>query len=183
MPGVAHMAALKIVVEKERTRRTNQSRFEKYIESLLVETRQKVEAEERSVERGREWLLHYYDAPPSSTPGRSNCALVYDTFAFYLNTWVVQTPVFDGFIFLNIVAVGVATGLNLNGAGKESASMERMLHFVEWMTFWVFIGEAILKIVACGSRPWLYLTSRKDGSFNVFDFALVLVVGVARPHF
>lgn len=95
---------------------------------------------------------------------------------------MVENKVFDGFILLNIVCVGVAIGLGLNGAEAEYPTVARGIKWLEDFTFWVFIGECLIKIVGCGTRPWLYLTSKRDGSFNTFDLALVIVSVAFSPY-
>ena len=191
MPSVVHVAALKIVVETERKKRKKSgkhSRFEKYLDGLVADTKALLKEDERAAEHAREWRLHYHSAPPQwptscEDGGDPYVLYYYDSFAYFLNQRIVQTHWFDGFIFLNIIAVGIATGLELNGAGDNSRTTATVLYLADWATFWVFIGEALLKIIACGSRPWLYFTSQKDGAFNCFDFALVLMVRVAAATF
>jgi len=93
-------------------------------------------------------------------------------------TQVTSTPYFEAFIMLNIFAVGITTGLSLNGDADPITS-PRVSYAVEWVTqitFVVFIVEAALKIVAYGPVPWHYFTSPNgEGYFNGFDFLLVML--------
>jgi len=94
---------------------------------------------------------------------------------------VVKNKYFDSFILLNIVCVGLAIGLGLDGVEQEHAGVASAIAWLEVFTFWVFLGECIIKIMGCGSRPWLYFTAKHDGSFNTFDFALVVVSVAFSP--
>jgi len=51
------------------------------------------------------------------------------------------------------------------------------------ITFFVFFLEAMLKIFSCGTRPWVYFMSEKDGNFNTFDFVIVVVSTIFSPFF
>ena len=150
---------------------------------------------------------------------------------------------FDGFIMMNILAVGVAIGVELNQTSGDESGTVAFTNFVDELTFWVsngfrlspsfvigcdlflrqnksmviyaclpdgttitscvflclvffvsslvqlslnhsqvFLWEAILRIWACGSRPWVYFRDINDGSFNTFDFILVVVSVVFSPY-
>lgn len=173
---------MRIVVDRERDKkknRTDRTRFERFISGLVQDTMKMLEEDKVKRDQKAEWCDTYYMALPELPTSPSNWAgflYHYDTCAFYLNHWIVQTSLFDLFICLNIIAVGVAVGMSLNGYGDQHATVAIGIEVIETSTFWVFIVEAVLKIVACGTRPWIYLTSSKDGVFNTFDFSLVLLV-------
>jgi hypothetical protein len=91
---------------------------------------------------------------------------------------VTSTPAFEAFIMANIFAVGVTTGLSLNGDADPATSpaVAAAVDSVTAVTFYVFLVEAALKVVACGPAPWHYFTAPDgEGYFNSFDFLLVLL--------
>lgn len=94
----------------------------------------------------------------------------------------MKNKLFESFILLSIVCVGVAIGLGLDGVDKEYPGVAYALDWLEALTFWIFLGECVIKIMGCGSRPWLYFTAKDDGSFNSFDFALVAVSVAFSPY-
>ncbi len=51
-----------------------------------------------------------------------------------------------------------------------------VLRFLNKVVIWIFVAEAIIKIVAEGKQPWNYFN---DG-WNIFDF-LIVVVSLAEP--
>ena len=128
--------------------------------------------------------LRYKRVPPDPNPPADpddfwlNVEHKYLRFAWNLHAKVTSTPYFEAFIMLNIFAVGITTGLSLNGDADPDSS-PRVACAVDWVTqitFVVFIIEAILKIVAYGPVPWHYFTSPNgEGYFNGFDFLLVML--------
>jgi len=96
--------------------------------------------------------------------------------AWFLHERVTSTPYFESFIVLNILAVGVTTGLSLNPANQNQPGVVTAVDVVTAITFYVFILEALLKIVAYGPHPLHYFTAPKgEGWFNCFDFLLVFL--------
>jgi len=81
---------------------------------------------------------------------------------------------------LNILAVGVTTGLSLEnpppGEPGSDEAVTLVVDLITELTTGVFILEAVLKLVARGPHPEHYFTApRGEGSFNCFDFLLVVL--------
>jgi voltage-gated sodium channel len=51
------------------------------------------------------------------------------------------------------------------------------LQKVQWVILWLFVAEAAIKILACGSKPWQYF----QNPWNVFDFAIIAVCFLPLP--
>jgi len=84
---------------------------------------------------------------------------------------------------LTIAAVGIGIGLGLCGFEEKSASVTSVNRMLDRITFFVFFFEAVLKIFSCGTRPWVYFMSEKDGNYNTFDFIIVVVSTIYSPYF
>ena len=74
---------------------------------------------------------------------------------------------------MNILAVGLATGLDLENRGRDPWVVQ-FVDSVGVITLSVFTCECLLKIVSCAYKPLLYFTDPDDGSFNTFDFVIVV---------
>lgn len=74
---------------------------------------------------------------------------------------------------VNILLVGVATGLDLENAGRDPWAVT-FVDVVGIETLAVFTIECILKIIAEGTEPLRYFTDNQNGYFNTFDFVIVL---------
>lgn len=76
---------------------------------------------------------------------------------------------FQRFIILVIVLAGILVGLETNAGLMEQHGS--LFHFLDKVILAVFVVEIILKMGACGSRPFDYF---KD-PWNLFDFFIVAV--------
>jgi voltage-gated sodium channel len=74
---------------------------------------------------------------------------------------------------VNILLVGVATGLDLENAGRDPWCA-MFVGVVGVLTLVVFSAECVLKIVSEGTQPWHYFTDSENGSVNAFDFVIVV---------
>ena len=83
---------------------------------------------------------------------------------------LTESDAFQNFITLVIIFAGVLVGVETYPAVHER--FHSILHVLDQLILWTFVGEIILKMVAQGKKPWRYF---HDG-WNVFDF---IVVGVA----
>lgn len=76
---------------------------------------------------------------------------------------------FNGLIITLIVLNGAAVGLETwEGVASRYGEYFSALYSV---VLWAFIGEAVLKIIACGRRPLDYFKS----GWNCFDFVIILL--------
>ena len=121
--------------------------------------------------------------PPVGASLPQRALYVYDQLALWANAKVVSSPWFEGFVMVTIVAVGVGIGMGLSGLEENDSVAKNVLFGIDMFSFWVFLFEAAVKIFACGSRPWVYFLSKSDGSFNCFDFTLVVIALVFSPFF
>lgn len=48
---------------------------------------------------------------------------------------------------------------------------KHILHVLEWFVIWAFTLEVVIKLVACGGKPWRYFMD----PWNVFDFSIVVM--------
>jgi len=81
-------------------------------------------------------------------------------------------PWFEAFIMLNILLVGLATGLDLEFDGADP-NVTTYVNIVSIFTQCVFTLECALKIMAEGFEPLHYFSDPDDGAFNTFDFSIV----------
>lgn len=86
---------------------------------------------------------------------------------------IVESKWFNNFIIWTILAAGILVGIQTYG--EKVANWSTILHSLDMIILWIFTIEAILKILAEGSKPWNYF---KD-PWNVFDFLIVVVCWVA----
>lgn len=70
-----------------------------------------------------------------------------------------------GLILLASALVGVET---YGGFAREH---HRLLQWLEWFVIGAFALEVVLKLIACGSKPWKYF----QDPWNIFDFSIVVV--------
>ena len=63
---------------------------------------------------------------------------------------------FNRFILAMIILSGVLVGCQTYPAFDESTPVGKAVNLVQNVILWIFVGEIVLKIAACGSRPWDY---------------------------
>ena len=83
----------------------------------------------------------------------------------------VHSAGFQRFILALIVISGLLVGMETYPAFSESTTAGRTIMLIQDAILWVFVGEIVLKILACGSRPWDYFRQ----GWNLFDFAIIVV--------
>jgi len=84
---------------------------------------------------------------------------------------VTNSPGFQYLIIALILLTGALSGVESYVGEEGNEPFLRTLATVQDMILWTFVGEIVLKILACGGRPWRYFMS----GWNVFDFLIVLV--------
>ena len=80
---------------------------------------------------------------------------------------VAESNLFQNFITGVILFAGALVGLETYPSFHER--YEPVLHVLDQVVLWIFVGEIIIKMVAELPRPWRYFY---DG-WNVFDFLIV----------
>ncbi len=83
----------------------------------------------------------------------------------------VHSTGFQQFILALIVISGILVGFETYPAFGESTAIGQAINRVQQVILGVFVVEIILKIIACGSRPWNYFRQ----GWNLFDFAIVAI--------
>ena len=93
--------------------------------------------------------------PPSEEGLLVSCLYQYSRLGWAIHLNVTSKVWWEAFITLNIAGVGVTTGLSLDGADEDDATAAA-IEVVTNITFYVFIIEALLKIISYGPRPQHY---------------------------
>jgi voltage-gated sodium channel len=70
-----------------------------------------------------------------------------------------------------IVLSGVLVGFETYPAFSDRTGPGKAVHLIQQVILWIFVAEIVLKIAACGNRPWDYFRQ----GWNLFDFAIVAV--------
>jgi hypothetical protein len=97
---------------------------------------------------------------------------------------LVAHTYFDAFIILVIALVGVATGVQLSWlGGTPPKDIALFLDAVSLISNVVFTVEIVIKFVSHGDQPWVLFTDPEDGTFNTFDFLIVVMsLGMAASN-
>ena len=93
--------------------------------------------------------------------------------AWFVYKHVTKQAWFESFIMINIMLIGISTGLDLENRGRD-AWVVNATELVAEVTQVVFTLECILKLVAEGPDPLRYFTDPDNGYFNTFDLMIVL---------
>ncbi len=80
---------------------------------------------------------------------------------------IADAPWFTNFITAIILLAGVLVGIETYPAMVESHGT--ILHTLDAIILWIFVGEIVVKMGAEGSKPWRYFLD----PWNVFDFIIV----------
>ncbi len=86
---------------------------------------------------------------------------------------IAESSKFQNFITLVIVFAGILVGAETYPSFHHA--YEPILHVLDQLILWIFVGEIVIKTLAEGKRPWRYFY---DG-WNVFD--LPIVAGAFMP--
>ena len=84
---------------------------------------------------------------------------------------LVNSAAFQRFILAMIVISGILVGFETYPAFGDGTPAGNVINLVQNVILWIFVAEIVLKIAACGSRPWNYFRQ----GWNLFDFAIVVV--------
>lgn len=82
---------------------------------------------------------------------------------------ITNSPFFQNLVIVLILVTGILSGVETYIG--EGAEVQRTLSLVQNVIVGFFVFEIVLRILAHGSRPWMYFTN----GWNVFDFLIVLV--------
>jgi len=83
----------------------------------------------------------------------------------------VHSAGFQRFILALIVISGILVGFETYPAFSEGTPVGNAISQIQNVILWIFVGEIVLKIAACGSRPWDYFRQ----GWNLFDFAIIAI--------
>ena len=84
---------------------------------------------------------------------------------------LVQRAGFQQFIVVLIVVSGVLVGFETYPGFSEGTPIGNAIIRIQYLILWVFVVEQVLKIAACGSRPWEYFRQ----GWNLFDLAILVI--------
>jgi voltage-gated sodium channel len=84
---------------------------------------------------------------------------------------LVQSQGFNNVILTLIVISGALVGLETLPQFDEGTTWGETVNYVQSAILWCFVVEILLKIIACGNRPWDYFRQ----PWNIFDFVIVAV--------
>lgn len=84
---------------------------------------------------------------------------------------IVKSQAFNNIVLLLIVISGILVGMETFPQFDNDTSAGKIVDKVQTAILWCFVGEILLKVIACGSRPWEYFKQ----PWNVFDFLIVAV--------
>ena len=83
----------------------------------------------------------------------------------------VHSAGFQRFILALIVISGILVGFETYPAFNEGTPIGNVIMFVQKIILVIFVAEQVLKIAACGSRPWEYFRQ----GWNLFDLSIIVV--------
>ena len=84
---------------------------------------------------------------------------------------IVKSQGFNNLILLLIVISGILVGMETFPQFDNHTPAGKVVDAIQTAILWCFVGEILLKVVACGSKPWEYFKQ----PWNVFDFLIVAV--------
>jgi voltage-gated sodium channel len=94
---------------------------------------------------------------------------------------IVASPSFNQFVLAIIVLSGVLIGMEtypqFDAHRPEGRPIGKWLLLLQDIILWLFVAEAVIKILACGSKPWKYF----ENPWNVFDFLIIAVCFLPLP--
>jgi len=85
--------------------------------------------------------------------------------AWAMHEKVTSKNWFEGFVMLNILMIGLATGLDLQFADDPNPGVTGFVDVTGLFTMVVFTLECVCKLVAEGYRPDRYFTDAENGAF------------------
>ena len=137
-----------------------------FAESMPAEIKQNEEVIHEDEEHKRARLL-----------GRHNGNTeIHDQYVYLQAGWLVykhvtSRPWFEIFILLNILLIGLFTGLDLEANGDDPAIRTGM-QYVSAITTASFTLEIFCKLIVEGFEPLNYFNDQRVGRYNCFDFAI-----------
>ena len=84
---------------------------------------------------------------------------------------------FSRFILAMIVLSGMLVGFETYPAFGDGTQVGKVINVVQNVILWIFLAEIVLKIAACGDRPWDYFRQ----GWNLFDFTIVAICFLPLP--
>lgn len=84
---------------------------------------------------------------------------------------VVASKEFNRLIIGLIVLSGILVGMETYPQFGEGTHIGDRILFVQHVILWLFVAEIVLRIAACGSKPWKYFLN----PWNLFDFTIVAI--------
>jgi voltage-gated sodium channel len=82
---------------------------------------------------------------------------------------IVDAPAFNQFILALIVLSGILVGMETYPRFDVHTPIGKWILLAQNIILGFFVVEAVIKILACGSKPWDYFRN----PWNIFDFSIV----------
>ena len=84
---------------------------------------------------------------------------------------IAESSLFQNFVLALILLAGALVGLETYPHITQNSDLQHALHTADTAIIWLFAAEALIKILACGSKPHRYFLD----PWNLFDFSIVVV--------
>lgn len=84
---------------------------------------------------------------------------------------IAESDTFHRWILAMIVVSGVLVGIETYPQFGHDTTLGKVILFIQHVILAIFVVEIVIKIAACGSKPWRYF----QNPWNVFDFSIVAV--------
>ena len=84
---------------------------------------------------------------------------------------LVKSSAFNNTVLALIIISGILVGLETFPRFDNDTPAGKILDQLQYAILWCFVVEMVIKIGACGSKPWEYFRQ----PWNIFDFTIVAV--------
>lgn len=84
---------------------------------------------------------------------------------------IIQSDRFNRFILALIIFSGLLAGIETYPEWGEDTAVGQVVQFAQNVILLVFVVEIVMKIAACGNRPWEFFRE----PWNLFDFVIVAI--------
>ncbi len=84
---------------------------------------------------------------------------------------ITRSEKFGRLIICLIVISGILVGIETYPNWSEATLQGQLLLYLQHAILFVFLAEIVMKIIACGNKPWTFFSE----PWNVFDFIIISV--------
>ena len=147
--------------------------------AIAIAARMKLKAQEKPEKTESELIemvkdqddgtLDEEQIPKYRDPEQFGLLKPYIKFSLKVHEFTQGDP-FNNFILFIIIVAGFLVGLQTD----EALAVDAGVVMTDNIVLGIFIFECFVKMLAEGSRPWMYFCN-KDRAWNVFDFTIVVL--------